>query len=226
MARLCSAVPALSSIAAGTSITSAVDGSLQRLKRDAIDLYQLHQAPPPEQWDEAFATLDDLKHAGKIRHYGASVDVKTGLRVLQETGAECLMFGYNLLAPEPEIELLPLSQDKGVGIIARTPLASGFLAGTVTADTRFGPGDYRSLLPREEREASVSRASSFGFLSTKARTPSQAALRFCTAHPGVDTVVPGMMTIAQVTDGVEAMATPPISKSDLKRIHEIWASWS
>ena len=51
-------------------ITTAVEGSLRRLRREAIDLYQLHQAPPPEQWDEAFATLEDLKRVGKIRHYG------------------------------------------------------------------------------------------------------------------------------------------------------------
>ena len=96
-------------------ITTAVEGSLRRLRREAIDLYQLHQAPPPEQWDEAFATLEDLKRVGKIRHYGVSVSVETGLRVLRETGAECLMFVYNLLTPEPEAKLLPLAQRNGVG---------------------------------------------------------------------------------------------------------------
>ena len=145
-----------SSIAAGPCITTAVEGSLRRLRREAIDLYQLHQAPPPEQWDEAFATLEDLKRVGKIRHYGTSVSVETGLRVLRETGAECLMFVYNLLAPEPEAELLPLAELKrrgghrahtaGVGLPhrcghCRDAIRSGRLSEPVaTRATRAGGG--------------------------------------------------------------------------------------
>ena len=206
-------------------ITTAVEGSLRRLRREAIDLYQLHQAPLQEQWDEAFATLEGLKRAGKIRHYGVSVNVETGLRVLRETGAECLMFVYNLLTPEPEAELLPLAERNGVGVIARTPLASGFLTGEVTAATQFGPGDYRGLWPRERREHEAARAAAFTFLATDARTPSQAALRFCLAHPAVSAVVPGMMSVDQAADGVAALAAPPLSAAELERVRDIWATW-
>ena len=206
-------------------ITGAVEGSLRRLRREAIDLYQLHQAPPEEQWDEAFATLEDLKRAGKIRHYGVSVNIETGLRVLRETGAECLMFVYNLLTPEPEAELLPLAECNGVGVIARTPLASGFLTGEVTAATQFGPGDYRGLWSRERHEHEAARAAAFAFLATDDRTPSQAALRFCLAHPAVSTVVPGMMSVAQAADGVAALAAPPLSAAELDRVRDIWATW-
>ena len=206
-------------------IATAVEGSLRRLRREAIDLYQLHQAPPQEQWDEAFATLEDLKRAGKIRHYGVSVSVETGLRVLRETGAECLMFVYNLLTPEPEDELLPLAERNGVGVIARTPLASGFLTGKVTAATQFGPGDYRGLWPRERHEHEAARAAAFAFLATDARTPSQAALRFCLAHPAVSAVVPGMMSVDQAADGVAALAAPPLSAAELERVRDIRATW-
>ena len=169
--------------------------------------------------------MEDLKRVGKIRHYGVSVDVETGLRVLRETGAECLMFVYNLLTPEPEAELLPLAERNGVGVIARTPLASGFLTGEVTAATQFGPGDYRGLWPTERREREAARAAAFGFLATEARTPSQAALRFCLAHPAVSSVVPGMMSVEQAADGVAALAVPPLSAAELERVRAIRSSW-
>ena len=120
-------------------ITAAVEGSLRRLRREAIDLYQLHQAPPPEQWGEAFATLEDLKRVGKIRHYGVSVDVETGLRVLRETGAECLMFVYNLLTPEPEAELLPLAERNGAALL---PGASGRVRRRTGDDERGSGGRW------------------------------------------------------------------------------------
>ena len=120
------------------------------------------------------------------------------------------MLVYNLLTPEPEAELLPLARRNGVGVIARTPLASGFLTGAVTAATEFGAGDYRSLWPRERREHEAARAAAFDFLATDARTPSQAALRFCLAHPAVSAVVPGMMSVEQAADGVAALAAPPL----------------
>ena len=63
------------------------------------------------------------------------------------------------------------------------------------------------------------------FLASGARTPSQAALRFCLAHPAVSTVVPGMMSVDQAADGVAALAAPPLSAAELERVRDIWATW-
>jgi aryl-alcohol dehydrogenase-like predicted oxidoreductase len=119
--------------------------------------------------------------------------------VIRNTPADTIQVVYNMLEREPESELLPLAQERGLGIIARVPLASGFLTGKFTADTRFLPGDRRSrTYPLEKIRENVAQVAKLGFLTQgKTKTLAQAALQYCLAHPAVSAVIPGAKTPEQ-----------------------------
>ena len=182
-------------------ITEAIEASLTRLGMDCVDLYQLHSGTDTAQYrDETFEALNALKAAGKIRHYGISVGpCAHGPWVIRNTPAETIQVVYNMLEREPEAELLPLAQAHGIGIIARVPLASGFLSGKFTPDTQFAPNDHRArTYPPEKIRQMVGQVAKLGFLTDgKSKTLAQAALQYCLAHPALSVVIPGAKTPEQ-----------------------------
>jgi len=135
----------------------AVDGSLKRLRSDYIDLYQVHNPTLDElrreDIQDAMARLQD---AGKIRFWGVSVfNPEDGLEVLRRGWGNTLQVLYNILNQAPAQELFPAAKEKGYGIIARVPLASGLLTGKYRNDTTFPSDDIRQnfLTPRRLQEA-------------------------------------------------------------------------
>lgn len=182
-------------------ILKAIDASLARLGMDYVDLYQLHSPTDTADYrDEAFEALEALKAQGKIRYYGVSVGPAAhGPWVIQNTRADTIQVVYNMLEREPEQELLPLAQAQGVGIIARVPLASGFLTGKFSADVTFPANDHRSHTYAPEKiRRMVAQVARLGFLTGgKHKTMAQAALQYCLAHPAVSTVIPGAKTPEQ-----------------------------
>ncbi len=182
-------------------LTHALDASLLRLRMDYVDLYQLHSPRATEDYrDEAFEALETFKAQGKIRSYGVSVGPAAhGPWVIKNTRADTIQVVYNLLEREPEQELLSLAQAHGVGIIARVPLASGFLTGKFTADVTFATNDHRATTYSSEKiREMVGQVSRLGFLTEGGRkTLAQAALQYCLAHPAVSTVIPGAKTPEQ-----------------------------
>ena len=182
-------------------LSRALDASLARLGMDYVDLYQLHSPTATEDYrDEAFEALEALKAQGKIRSYGVSVGPAAhGPWVIRNTRADTIQVVYNLLEREPEQELLALAQAQGVGIIARVPLASGFLTGKFTADVTFPANDHRgrTYTPEKIREI-AGQVARLGFLTEgRRKTLAQAALQYCLAHPAVSTVIPGAKTPEQ-----------------------------
>lgn len=182
-------------------IVQAIDASLTRLGMDYVDLYQLHSGTDTAQYrDETFEALDGLKAAGKIRYFGISVGpCAHGPWVIRNTPADTIQVVYNMLEREPEAELLPLAQAQGIGVIARVPLASGFLTGKFTPDTRFAPDDHRSRTYLPEKICQmVGQVAKLDFLiEGKGKTLAQAALQYCLAHPAVSAVIPGAKTPEQ-----------------------------
>ncbi len=182
-------------------ILEAIDASLTRLGMDYVDLYQLHSGTDTAQYrDETFEALEALKAAGKIRFYGISVGpCAHGPWVVRNTPADTIQVVYNMLERAPETELLPMAKEKGIGIIARVPLASGFLTGKFTPETRFAPNDHRSrTYPPEKIRTMVTQIGRLDFLTEgKGKTLAQAALQYCLAHPAVSAVIPGAKTPEQ-----------------------------
>ncbi len=122
-------------------ILDAVDGSLQRLDTDYIDLYQIHRWDPETPIEETMEALHDVVRAGKVRYIGASSMATWQFAKAQYTADlngwtrfASMQNHYNLVYREEEREMIPFCIDQGTGIICWSPLARGFLAGTRTRD--------------------------------------------------------------------------------------------
>ena len=209
-------------------ITEAIDASLARLGMDYVDLYQLHSATDTAHYrDETFEALNALKAAGKIRYYGISVGpCAHGPWVIRNTPADTIQVVYNMLEREPEAELLPLAQAQGIGIIARVPLASGFLTGKFTRDTQFAPNDHRSrTYPPEKVRQIVGQVAKLDFLTEKKdKTLARAALQYCLAHPAVSAVIPGAKTPEQARANAAASDGVLLTPQEVARARAILAA--
>ena len=135
-------------------IRAAVDGSLRRLRTDAIDLLYQHRVDPDVPIEDVAGTVKELIEAGKVRHFGMSeASAGTIRRAHQVQPVTALQSEYSLFWREPEDEILPTLEELGIGFVPFSPLGRGFLTGQVTTTTQFDEGDIRATLPRFEREA-------------------------------------------------------------------------
>ncbi len=125
------------------NLTAFIEDSLRNLETDALDLVQLH-CPPTDVYyrPEVFAALDDLKKAGKIRHYGVSVEkVEEAVKALEFPGVETVQIIFNCFRLRPTEIFFPLALKRNAGILARVPLASGLLSGKFKKDSKFEAKD-------------------------------------------------------------------------------------
>lgn len=201
-------------------IREAVEGSLSRLRRDVIDIYQFHAPPHAAAWDEAFGTMEELKSEGKIRFYGLCLGSEAdALKAISETGISSLMLTYNILTQEMAEPVMKTAHENGIAVVARQPLSSGLLSGQLTPDTVFAENDYRKTWPREKFLADLAKVEEIKTIVVdEARTLPQAALQFILTHPAVCSVVPGMMTPAQVDDGVATSDAAPLPDAVLQQL--------
>jgi aryl-alcohol dehydrogenase-like predicted oxidoreductase len=204
------------------ALAHAVQQSLSRLRRDALDVFLLMN-PPVEVLDrfKVWDTLDALKRAGKVRCYGVSVAEPADGVWLLEHGCpvDVLQVAYSVFYQGAGVDLLPLARTRKVGILAREPLANGFLSGKYDADAEFTNGDIRAALPREYVAAMTATAGRLKFLRRGGeRTLAQAALRFVLDDPAVGSVVAGAKTPAQVEENVGAARVPPIDAAEREHV--------
>jgi aryl-alcohol dehydrogenase-like predicted oxidoreductase len=206
-------------------VRNACDLSLQRLGVTMIDLYQLHN-PTREtiESNEIWDTLRELKDKTKIAHYGISATTPgEGILAIEKGDVESVQVVYNLLEREAANELFALAEKKSVAIIARVPLASGLLSGKYSPGHRFAENDHRrDKFPPEKLAAALQRVEEFGFLAKgTGRTMSQAALKFCLAHPAVSVVIPGIKTPEQAVENIMAASVPDLTLEEISRINSI-----
>ena len=139
-------------------IRLAAEGSLTRLKRDVIDIYQFHSPPSAEAWDDAFGTMEELKTEGKIRFYGLGLGSEAdALKAIEETGISSLMLTYNILTQEMATPVMETAAENGIAVVVRQPLSSGLLSGQLGPDTVFAENDYRKTWSREKFLADLER---------------------------------------------------------------------
>jgi len=204
------------------ALAHAVQQSLIRLRREALDVFLLMN-PPVEDLDRfrVWETLDALRRAGKIKWVGASVaEPADGVWLLQNNlPVDVLQIGYSLFYQGATTELLPLARKRKVGILAREPLANGFLTGKYGLDAHFADGDIRASLPPEYVAAMAETAAQLEFLRRGGvRTAAQAALRFVLDDPAISSVIVGAKTAAQVEENVAASDVPPVDEAERERI--------
>lgn len=203
-------------------IRGALDASLTRLEVEQVDLYLLHGPPVDVMSDELFGVMRSLKTSGKIRAWGVSIaSVEEGLRAI-DGGAEIIQLVYNILHQDIGNAILPIAQEQNVGIIARVPLASGWLTGKYDAGTVFQSDDHRSLRypPAAARESAASVAK-LDFLLDEADTLAEGSLRFVLSHPAISTVIPGARTRDQVRQNMVASGKV-LSERSLSRIQDLF----
>jgi aryl-alcohol dehydrogenase-like predicted oxidoreductase len=193
------------------------EASLKRLGTDYIDLYQVHSFDPVTPLEETMSVLNDLVHSGKVRYLGCSNftgwQLMKALAISKQNHWErfiTLQALYSLLARELEFELVPLSQDQGLGILSWSPLYGGFLTGKYRKGQKPPEGARRSgehqfLQIADERKA-------FNLIDEldiigKAHDASvaQAALNYLLRKPGVTSVIIGARTPEQLKDNLKTV---------------------
>ena len=214
-------------VAAGytrANLSAFVERSLRNLEVEALDLLQLH-CPPSAVYDDdaVYAALDDLVAAGKLRHYGVSVErVDEALRAIERPNVRSVQVIFNAFRLRPAAELFPAAQARRVGIIARVPLASGLLTGKLRPDSPFAADDHRSFNRHGESfdrgetfsgvdyEAGLRAVEELRPLVPPGATLAQLALRWITMFEAVSCAIPGGKNPAQVEQNVAAAGLPPL----------------
>lgn len=212
-------------------IRRGLNASLSRLKTDYIDLYLLH-SPTLEilQSDHRIMeTLEELKKQGKIRAYGISArSPQDALSSVCEFGFQATQVNFNLIDQRAITNgFFDLARENNVGVIARTPFCFGYLTGKLTGSESFNGIDHRSNWPQEQLKRWAAAPGLFSFLTDgQKRTPAQIALRYCLEHTEVSTVIPGMMSRAEVTENIQAVDIDPLTESEMNKIREIYDNTS
>jgi myo-inositol catabolism protein IolS len=207
-------------VAVRKRITEACEQSLQRLRTDYIDVYQLHAIPHPWAMPTAMETLAQLREAGKIRCYGISTNNREAIDRLRAYGPlHVLQVGYNLLERHADA-LLQWARAENMGTLIRVPLAKGMLTGKYSGAQAVAmpPGDHR--YERFQRPVTVDglqKLPQLGFLQTPTRSMVQAALRFVLDHPGVSSVIAGAKTRQQIEENIGASALPALAPDERAR---------
>jgi len=217
-------------------VRNSIEGSLQRLGTDAIDLIQLHCVPTEVlRQGDVFEWLREFKGSGLIKHFGASVEsVEEGLLCLQQEGLLSLQIIFNIFRQKPATELLPRAQERGVGIIVRLPLASGLLSGKFTTTTTFDDTDHRNYnrdgqcfnvgetfagLPFDK---GVELADAMKSFVPPGLTMVQMAMRWILDHDAVSVVIPGASSPSQAKGNAAVSDLAPLPRSLHEQLSEFY----
>ncbi|HUX49637.1 MAG TPA: aldo/keto reductase [Spirochaetia bacterium] len=192
-------------------VEKQLDASLLALRTDYIDLYQFHSGPNdvfdnPELWQ----MLRRLKAAGKVRHLGISISPNTNVHQTDravEVGAEAIQVVYNRLDREPEEAVFSSCERQNLGVLARVPLASGFLSGKYQPGARFDATDVRSTRDAAKNDELLRKVARIRQDEVPEGTDMASwALAWCLRHNAVTSVIPGCKSPEQVRSNSRAVA--------------------
>src|ERR1700730_2981869 len=203
-------------------IKQAVEGSLKRLKVDAIDLLYQHRVDPNVPIEDVAGVVKELIQAGKVKHFGLSeAGVQTIRRAHAVQPVTALQSEYSLWWRKPEEEVLPALEDLGIGFVPFTPLGRGFLTGKMNENTTFHGSDFRGMLPRftpEARKANQALVDLIGKIAAnKHVTPAQIALAWLLAQKPSNVPIPGTRKLERLKENIGA-ASIELSSDDLREI--------
>ena len=215
-------------------IMQAVEGSLRRLGTDWIDLYQAHRPSPDTDVDETLAALTDLVRAGKIRYFGSSTfpaaEIVEGQWMAERRGRErfvCEQPPYSLLVRGIEADVLPVCRRYGMGVIAWSPLAGGWLSGRyrkgqeAPESTRAQRIPQRYDLSKPENQRKLEVADELAKLAEEhGMTLIHMAIAFVIKHPAITAAIIGPRTMEQLESQLGAVDVN-LDDALLDRIDEI-----
>jgi aryl-alcohol dehydrogenase-like predicted oxidoreductase len=212
------------------AIRRATDGALKRLKTDRIDLLQLHNIHMEQITDDAlWATVEELKSAGKIRYHGIALGpaigwMYEGINCIRERNTTSVQHIYNILEQHPGRAMHDAATEAGKDtmFMVRVPHSSGMLEGKYTPETVFPPNDHRNHRPRSWLVNGVKKVERLRFLEGPDRTLGQAALQWLLADDRVATTLPNIYEEAQLIEFAKAPETPRLTSEELGRIEELY----
>ncbi|KLO36070.1 aldo/keto reductase [Mycobacterium nebraskense] len=207
------------------NIRIAVDGSLQRLGTDRIDLYYQHRLDRDTPIEDTVGALAELVAAGKVRHIGLSeVGVNTIRRAHAVHPITAVQSEYSLWTRDQEDEILPLLRELGIGFVAYSPLGRGFLTGAIRSTEGLPDSDYRKTNPRffdENFQHNLKSADELQSISADVgATPAQVALAWLLAKGSDIVPIPGTKRVARLEEnvGADAVELTPGQLSRLDRL--------
>lgn len=192
-------------------IKQAVEGSLQRLQVETIDLLYQHRVDPNVPIEDVAGTVKELIEQGKVRHFGLSeAGVQTIRRAHAVQPVAALQNEYSLWTRTPEKEVLPTLEELGIGFVPYSPLGRGFLTGKIDEHTTFDSSDFRSVLPRFTPEALKANQALITLLGRiaeqKNATPAQVALAWLLAQKPWIVPIPGTTKLHRLEENMGAIS--------------------
>jgi aryl-alcohol dehydrogenase-like predicted oxidoreductase len=218
------------------NLAAWIDRSLSNLETDALDLLQLHCPPTPVFSDPGvYGVLDDLVRAGKLRHYGVSVErVDEALAAIRHPGVESVQIIFNMFRLKPADEFFPEARARNVGILARVPLASGLLTGKLSPSSEFAEDDHRAFnragqaFDRGETfsgvpyDVGLEAVEELRHLVPPAASLAQLALRWILMFDAVTCAIPGARTPDQARANAAAADLPPLDRRAMDAVQAVY----
>ena len=218
------------------NLTAFIERSLKNLDTEALDLLQLH-CPPTEVFymPETFGVLDDLAKAGKLRHYGVSVEkVEEALKAIEYPNVESVQIIFNVFRQRPAELFFEQAMRRKIAILARVPLASGLLTGKLTAKSTFEKDDHRAFNRHGEEfdrgetfsgvdyETGLQAVDELRPLIPQGWTMAQFALRWILMFEAVSCAIPGAKTPRQAEDNIRAADLPTIPPATMEAVRALY----
>jgi aryl-alcohol dehydrogenase-like predicted oxidoreductase len=190
-------------------ITRVVEGSLARLKVEAIDLYYQHRVDPDVPIEDVAGAVKELIHQGKVKHFGlseAAADTIRRAHAVQPVTA--VQSEYSLWYREPEREILPTLKELGIAFVPFSPLGKGFLTGKIDDTTTFDSSDFRASVPRFTAENRKANQALVDLLQSMAQrknaTAGQVALAWLLAQEPWIVPIPGTTKLHRLDENIGA----------------------
>jgi aryl-alcohol dehydrogenase-like predicted oxidoreductase len=204
-------------------ITRSAEGSLKRLRVEAIDLFYQHRVDPEVPIEEVAGVVKDLIRQGKVKHFGLSeAGVKTIRRAHAVQPLTAVQSEYSLWWRRPEEEVLPTLEALGIGFVPFSPLGKGFLTGKIDENTTFDSSDFRNIVPRftpEARKANLALVDQLARIAEpKMATPAQIALAWLLAQKPWIVPIPGTRKLERLDENLGAAAVE-LTSQDLREIN-------
>ncbi|HEY0370552.1 MAG TPA: aldo/keto reductase [Thermoanaerobaculia bacterium] len=204
------------------SIRRTVDGSLQRLRVETIDLLYQHRVDPAVPIEDVAGAVKELIAEGKVKHFGLSeAGVKNIRRAHAVQPLTALQSEYSIWWREPEAEILPVLEELGIGFVPFSPLGKGFLTGKIDETTAFDPSDFRNTVPRftpENRKANQDVVDLVKRIAAaKNVTPAQIALAWLVAQKPWIVPIPGTTKLHRLEENLGAVNVQ-LTPEDLQQI--------
>jgi len=205
-------------------IKQVAEGSLKRLKVDAIDLFYQHRVDLNFPIEDVAGAVKELIQEGKVKHFGLSeASAKTIRRAHAVQPVTALQSEYSLFWREPEETVMPTLEELGIGFVPFSPLGKGFLTGKIDADTKFDSTDFRSTVPRfspENRKANQALVDLvISFAEMKKVSAAQIALAWLLAKKPWIVPIPGTTKLARLEENLGA-ANVELTPEDVRALEE------